>query len=401
MKPAPVPQNDMLRVKELQELSILDTPEETAFNEIVQLAAHICDTPIAIISFVDQDRQWFKAKTGVSATQTPRSISFCGHGIVNESDFFEVPDAREDERFKDNPLVTDEPHVRFYAGIKLMSKNGNALGMLCVNDTKPGKLNPDQIEVMKVLANHVTDLLDLKITKKLSDEKSEKIKTQNEVLKKMISIIAHDIRGPIGSLKHFFELNELNLMDQETKKVLFNMSVTQIDNTLELLNNLVDWGKIQMTGQQVTHQKIKVRELVSDELLALRLTASFKKNSLKNLVSDSLMLTMDADMFRFIIRNLVTNAIKFTCEGDIVVYSDSCNGFHQIIINDSGKGISPESIKKILSDDNLISTNGTDNEKGSGLGLKLIRDFVEKTGGKIDIKSEPGKGTSIILYFPK
>ncbi len=401
MKPAPIPQNDALRLAELYQLAILDTPEETAFNEIVQLAAHICDTPIAMISFVDKDRQWFKAKTGISETQTPRDISFCGHGIAEQADFFEVPDTGRDSRFKDNPLVLEKPFVKFYAGVKLVSKNGYALGMLCVNDTRPGKLEPRQIEALKVLASHVTDLLDLKITKMASDEKSQKIKSQNEVLKKMISIIAHDIRGPIGSLRHFFELNEMNLMDPETKNVLFNMSVTQIDNTLDLLNNLVDWGKIQMAGQQNLKQQINVRELVSDELLALRLTASFKKNTLKNLVSESLLISMDVDMLRFIIRNLVTNAIKFTCEGDIVVYSDSSDGYHEIIINDSGKGISPESIGKILSDDNMVSTNGTDNEKGSGLGLKLIRDFMEKTGGKVDIKSELGKGTSIILYFPK
>lgn len=401
MIPAPIPPDDSSRVRDLHALRILDTPEESSFNEIVQLAAHICDTPIAMVSFVDCDRQWFKAKTGVTASQTPRDISFCGHGIVDHSDFFEECDAKEDLRFKDNPLVLGDPHVRFYAGVKLISKNGYPLGMLCVNDTKPGKLSERQIEVMKVLANHVTDLLDFKITKIASDEKSQKIKSQNEVLKKMISIIAHDIREPIGSLKHFFELNEMNLIDPETKKVLFNMSVTQIDNTLDLLNNLVDWGKIQMTGMPVSNHKIKVRELVSEEIMALRLTASFKKNTLKNLVSDSLMLSMDADMLRFIIRNLVTNAIKFTCEGDIVVYSDSCDGFHQIIVNDSGNGISQGSIEKILSENILISTHGTDNEKGSGLGLKLIRDFVEKTGGKTDIRSELGKGTSIILYFPK
>jgi len=138
--PSPIPPDDPQRVAELRVYAILDTPRDEAFDDLAALAADVFETPIALVSLVDRDRQWFKARVGLEATETPRDISFCGHAICQE-EVFVVEDALADERFKDNPLVVGEPHVRFYAGAVLKSASGRNLGTLCVVDSKPRRFD--------------------------------------------------------------------------------------------------------------------------------------------------------------------------------------------------------------------------------------------------------------------
>jgi len=401
MIPAPIPADDLLRLHDLHELGILDTPEEEEFNEIVQLASEICHTPISLISLVDYSRQWFKAKVGVEATETARDISFCGHAIVMDNPFFEVVDALEDQRFFDNPLVLSNPKIRYYAGVQLVTKKGTRIGMLCVNDTKPNKLTEEQVFALKVLGNHVAKLLDLRITKKQLEEKTIQIGNQNAVLTKMISIIAHDVRGPIGSLKSFFELADQKLLDEETREEMMKMSEKQVDVTLSLLNNLVDWATMTISDKAQELKRTKVKEVVDAEIALLLQTAEFKGNLLVDLVSDTLELRIDRNVLGFMFRNLITNANKFTTNGKITVYSDFDEKYDTLVIHDTGVGMTATAMDKLLSSDAVLTTPGTNQEKGSGLGFRLVKEFMQKNGGRLELKSEVGKGTSVLLRFPK
>lgn len=188
---APILTNDDLRVQNLYDLEILDTNEEDDFTNITRLASSVCNTPIALISLLDNSREWFKAKVGISMTQVNRNISFCGHAIAQDNDFFQIENTLKDVRFFDNPLVVSAPYIRFYAGVQLISK-GLKLGMLCVKDTKPGLLTQEQIFALRVLANCVTKLLELRRIHKQSDEKTLKIKAQDQMQERLLSMIAHD-----------------------------------------------------------------------------------------------------------------------------------------------------------------------------------------------------------------
>ena len=157
----PKPKNEVRRLKVLWQYDVLDTVPEAVFDELTSLAALICDAPIALISLIDEDRQWFKSKVGVALKETSRDISFCAHTIL-QADLMVVSVATKDKRFKSNPLVTSKPKIRFYAGAPLITPDGHALGSLCVIDQKPRQLTEQQKKALTVLARHVMTQLELR-----------------------------------------------------------------------------------------------------------------------------------------------------------------------------------------------------------------------------------------------
>jgi diguanylate cyclase (GGDEF)-like protein/PAS domain S-box-containing protein len=150
------------RLQALDSYNILDTESEEDFDELAKLAAYICDVPIALVSLVAKDRQWFKAHVGLNICETPRELSFCAHAIRSPKDIMEVPDATQDARFANNPLVTDDPKIRFYAGSPLVTPEGFALGTLCVIDRVPRHLSDKQKEMLALLAHQAVAQLQLR-----------------------------------------------------------------------------------------------------------------------------------------------------------------------------------------------------------------------------------------------
>jgi len=161
MPKAPLPPNEEARLRDLQSYEILDTPDEEAFDEIARIASIIFDMPIALVSLVDEERQYFKARVGTEARETHRNLAFCAHAIL-DSDVMVVEDACEDKRFADNALVTGDPKIRFYAGAPLKTDEGNNLGTLCVIDTKPRTMTPQQEKILQALAHRVLSEMKLR-----------------------------------------------------------------------------------------------------------------------------------------------------------------------------------------------------------------------------------------------
>ena len=179
--------NDAARVSALQKYAILDTEPEQAFDDLTQLASYVCKAPIALISLIDENRQWFKSKVGISATETSRDIAFCS-AAIQQPDVFVVPDALQDERFRTNPLVVSEPNIRFYAGMPLINEDGYALGTLCVIDQTPRNLAPEQEAALKALSRVVLMQMEFRrnlilLKEALSDRTREEHERERELTK--------------------------------------------------------------------------------------------------------------------------------------------------------------------------------------------------------------------------
>ncbi len=180
------PANEEARVIALDKYAILDTDPEQSFDDLTLLASFVCKTPIALISLVDEDRQWFKSRVGIEASETSREIAFCSTAIL-QPDVFVVPDALADDRFRDNPLVVSEPHIRFYAGAPLINEDGYALGTLCVVDRAPRELAPEQEEALKALSRLVLAQLEFRrnlilLKEALTDRTKEEHERQKELV---------------------------------------------------------------------------------------------------------------------------------------------------------------------------------------------------------------------------
>lgn len=185
---APKPRTECQRLNVLWQYEVLDTVPEEVFDDLTDLAAHICEAPVALISLVDEDRQWFKSRVGITRKQTSRDISFCAHAIL-QNGLFIVSDASKDPRFRNNPLVKGPKGIRFYAGAPLITPDGHALGSLCVMDHKARKLRPEQANALRVLAHHVVSQLELRrharelaaVRKDSNQQRAELARAQAEV----------------------------------------------------------------------------------------------------------------------------------------------------------------------------------------------------------------------------
>ena len=172
---SPLPANEAERLRALKRYNIMDTLPEQVYDDLTQLAAHICDVPIALISLIDEDRQWFKSTVGLDARETPRDLAFCAHALLQPGQSLVVEDAREDPRFADNSLVTGELGIRFYAGAPVVTPDHFALGTLCVIDRQPRRLSPGQLSALQALSRQLASQLDLRLQKAQLEEANRRL----------------------------------------------------------------------------------------------------------------------------------------------------------------------------------------------------------------------------------
>jgi PAS domain S-box-containing protein len=211
MSNAPQPDNEPERLARLLSLGTLDTLPQSAFDDITSLASSICGTPIALVSLVDSDRQWFKSRIGMELTETDRAISFCAHAILQPDQPFLIEDARQDERFRDNPLVTGSPDIRAYAGAPLVTAEGLALGTLCVIDSSVRRFSPAQLQALQTLARLVVTLLQHEEARRQEEERrTHEAQVEHERLVAM-STSGLDLKAYISPQYVYLHVNETYL----------------------------------------------------------------------------------------------------------------------------------------------------------------------------------------------
>ena len=242
---APLPDNEAQRLEELLQYKILDTPDEQAFDDLTRLAAYICGTPISLISLIDAQRQWFKSKVGLDVSETPRELAFCAHAIL-QPDVFIVPDTTEDQRFATNPLVTSDPHMRFYAGVPLITPEKQALGTLCVIDHVPRNLSPEQLEALQILGRQVLKQLELR--RNLAN--LTLVNTERKQVQKARRQFFKGIAGGFGVASVILIIIGIVSYQSATRLIETNSRVAQTQERLNQLEELLSQMKDAETGQR-------------------------------------------------------------------------------------------------------------------------------------------------------
>ena len=397
-----MPANEAERLAALRRYRIVDSEFETAYQEVAQLAATICDTPIALVSLIDADRQWFKAKVGLESQETARDIAFCSHAIM-QKEVFEVPDALDDDRFADNPLVTSDPSIRFYAGAPLVSADGYALGTLCAIDRKPRKLSPEQITALQVLAKQIGSQLELRLANHRLQEQADRLSDLNDNRNRLFRVIAHDLKSPFQGLLSITEMldTSLEVFSQEQIRTYLSLLRNSTGETYTLLENLLQWAMLETGSLSFAPETVPLARRTRSALAVLRSSLAQKNQTLEFHVPEGIAVTADLKMLEAILRNLVANASKFTPRGGhIAISAEPQAKSIRLCVTDNGVGIADEKRRELLQGISIRSADGTAGEQGTGLGFRLIREFVEQNRGTLDIEAVPTGGTRVCVSLP-
>jgi signal transduction histidine kinase/ActR/RegA family two-component response regulator len=403
----PVPDNEQERLEALDRYNILDTLPEEEYDAITKLASYICQVPIALISLIDENRQWFKSKVGLQVRETSRSISFCQYAIMGE-DMLQIQDTHQDARLAANPMVTGDPHIRFYAGAPLVTPDGYALGTLCVIDTKPRNLSGEQMEAMQTLAKSVVAQLVLRDQKKKLKEEKEKALQSVKTKEQFLANMSHEIRTPLNGI---MGLTNLLLASQLTEEQLTFLTYIKnsADNLLIIINDILDFSKIESGKLTFESVPFQMHQLFDSVVGLHKSKAEHKGLQLSASVSEDIPDTLLGDPVRLgqILNNLVDNAIKFTESGKVTVSinkeSQTGNSVRLLFtIQDTGIGIPKEKYASIFESFTQANNDTTRKYGGTGLGLAISKRLIETQGGKIWVNSQENQGSSFqfLLSFP-
>lgn len=392
------------RNENLRSYHILDTPSDENFNNITKLAASVCKAPVAVISFIEEERQWIKSCVGVKMIETLRKDSFCTHAIELD-DLLVVEDTHSDERFRNNPFVTGEPHIRFYAGAQIRTTEGFKVGSLCVVDYQKRILSPEQKEALKILASQVSELLslkkmnfELKEAQKALQEQQELLiqKARHQTIGELAGGVCHQINNPLAiivgrsmilrsQLKTIPEnsefLKELDIIDQTSHRVS------------GILKALRTYSKD--LGHEITQSSFQ--DAIEDALTLLRT----KINQLNVKVTfgrgDNLTLEMNKNQIGQVIFNLLSNSLEAmesspVKELEISVFENETDVMMDI--TDTGKGIEESDRFKIF--EPFFSTK----PRHFGVGLSNAISFIRQHGGELKV-IRPNNPTTFRVKLPK
>ncbi len=398
MKIAALPADEKQRLEALYDYDILDTEAEKVFDDLTQLASEICDTPIALISLVDPDRQWFKSAVGIDAAETSRDIAFCAHAI-QQRHVFEVSDASKDERFCDNPLVTEAPNIRFYAGAQLVTPEGYALGTLCAISDKPKTLTDQQKRSLEILSREVISQFELR-------KKVQQLEQASQHKTDFLSNMSHEVRNPInGILGTLLLLQDTQLSHSQAN--LVNLSIKSSESLLAVVNDVLDLSKIEAGKIELESTEFDLLSLAGDIAASHAIKADEKNIELicPSHYLDRSRVFGDPLRIRQVLNNLVGNAIKFTDKGQIrvSVFPEHLNRDQVCMrfeVRDSGVGLTKEQIAKLFNRYAQAESSTSRKHGGTGLGLVISKQLVEAMGGEIGVESTPGKGTTFWFTIP-
>lgn len=414
---------ELERLTVLQSTALLDSPTEETFDRFTQLASTILETPVALVSLVDQDRQFFKSSVGLAhpwanTRQTPLSHSFCKH-VVQTAEPLSIDDARQHPILKDNLAIT-ELGVIAYLGIPLTTSQGHTLGSFCVIDSQPRQWSDRETTILQQLAKLVMEKIELRI---LAKQLQEDYLTQRQLelyRDEMVQMLVHDLRNPMSSFITGLELAQLeNELPQHCRDYI-DLAQRGGKELLEMINNILDFSQAE-AGQLILNlTPVSASQLVASACAQMAPLAEKAGIALNQTINAQLKLAVDPQKVQRVLINLISNAIQHSPQGSCVVISvqaqteveepeskhptesvdPKATSLLRFSVTDAGQGIPRHAFDQIFEKFGQVKNPGVA-KVSSGLGLPFSRMVVEAHGGRIWLDSELGRGTSFHFTLPK
>jgi len=387
--------NEQLRILSLQRYRILDTSPDKQFDRITTLASELLDAPIALVSLVDEHRQWFKSKVGLDASETPREHAFCAHAILDDS-VLQITDAALDPRFANNPLVTSYPNIRFYAGAPLITDDGHRLGTLCVIDQKPRTLNKQQLDTLRGLSQLVVDALELHLNRLEHSEMRTELRHHRQDLAQFERLTSHDLHGP---------LRQMRTATAMVRDDIEGMGLTPSPELLEDLE-ILEQASDQMRAladalvslSELSHRPLRTHTVPLSA--ALRdLTASMPDTGAQFTIGALPSVTADETLLLRCYRQLIENACQFQPDDQplsISFTAEPAEGGWILGVQDNGRGISPHLAERAFYPF-VTFQPGT---SGVGIGLTVCAKIIQRHGGRSWIEPAAPTGTHVRFFLP-
>jgi len=398
-KPNPSDNTEADRKRLLQAYEILDTAPEPYFDEIVRLAGQICEVPIAAITFLDGERQWFKAVTGIPIEEAPVADSFCTYTVAADDGYFEVEDATKDQRFADKPHVVDGPKIQAYSGASLRSANGTPVGTICVYDMKPRSFTEQQSEALQTLSKQVMAQLRLKLQVKHLELQKRQLEALNSQLDQFAYIIGHDLQAPI---RHQTSFAEVIMEDHQSElsenvKNLLNEIIKAGGRSQEIITDINEYLHT-VSRANASPELAEVMHVLEEALVVSKARELCEVTILSEIKKDTFVAKIP---MRHVLLNLINNAIKYSdkdkCHLTLRIREDKSTIY--VDVGDDGPGIRDSDQERIFQ----LFKRGADisGQPGRGIGLAIAAKLLQVHNGSIVVKSKPGEGSVFTVGMPK
>ncbi len=374
----------------------MDLRAEPDFDSIAHLAAEICGAPIGLVTLVDGEQLWFKARVGCALTHTELDSSFC-RWALDVPDLLEVPDALADPRFADNPMVAGEPYVRFYAGAPLRVGDDRALGTVCVLDHRPRRLTEAQQRALRALARHATAEVELRRYAREASGAAGRARDLEALEERILTTVGHELRTPLSSIRGYLEilLDDTEPLDPATARQFLGVMQRNSERLLRLVDDMLTAAEFSNGGISLRLADVDLTELVASVVEQSRPLTDHSAVRLLWEAPGTVRVTAARRPLEQALRHLLLNAIRFTSAGEIRVRVEP--SIPAVLVSDTGTGIAAEDLPRLFDPFYRSAAAEADAVQGAGLGLTVVRAIVEAHGGAVAIDSTPDVGTTVRL----